>query len=62
LLVDADPRPSHIDLNSTREPIDTEVQPGEHVVLVVYLVDLHNGIVCVRLCETGFELEVLPLE
>lgn len=60
LLVDADPRASYVDLNDTKMRIDTEVKPGEHVVLVVEMVNLHNGTMCIRLGETEFQLELLP--
>lgn len=42
--------------------MDTAVQPGEHVVLVVHLVDLHNGTMCIRLGETEFDLDPIPIE
>jgi hypothetical protein len=60
LLVDADPRTSCANLNSINKRIETEVQPGEHVVLVVEMVSLHNGVMCIRLGETEFQLELLP--
>lgn len=62
LLVDAEPRASRVDLNDTKMRIQTEVDPGEHVVLVVQLVNLHNGTMCIRLGETEFQLELLPVD
>lgn len=60
LLVDADPRRSRVDLNKAGLRVDAEALPGEHVVLIVRLVDLHNGTMCLRLGETEFELELTP--
>lgn len=60
LLVDAEPRTARVDLNNTRMKIQTEVGPGEQVVLVVRLVDLKNGTMCIRLADLAFELTLLP--
>lgn len=60
LLVDAEPRVTHVNLNDTRMHIETEVDPHEHAVLVVHLVDLGTNTMCPRLGETEFELDLLP--
>lgn len=62
LLVDAEPRSSRIDLNDTRMRLETPVLPGEHVVLVVQLVDRRNGTLCIRLGETEFELALTSVD
>lgn len=62
LLVGADPRVAHVDLNDTRMLLETQVQPNEHAVLVVHLTSLHNDTTCIRLGETEFELDLTPLE
>jgi hypothetical protein len=60
LLVEADPRHVLVDLNETPWRIETGVAPGEHVVLVAHLVNLHNEIMCIRLGGTEFALRLKP--
>lgn len=57
LLVDGDLRYDRVDLNNSRTHIEAEVRPGERAVLLVHLVDLHNGVTCIRLGDIAFELE-----
>jgi len=58
LLVGAEPRISQVNLNDTKMHLETEVDPGQDVVLVVHLVRVSNDM-CIRLGETEFELDLV---
>ena len=61
LVVGAEARASHVDLNDTRMHLTTEAKAGEHVVLVVNLIGLDNGVMCMRLGTIAFELELVDV-
>jgi len=60
LLVDAEPATSRIDLNDSRMRLVADVRPGDDAVLVVALVDVHNGTMCIALGDARFTLEIVP--
>ena len=59
LVVGAESRASRVDLNDTRMHVTTEARAGEHVVLVVNLIGLDNGVMCMRLGAIAVELELV---
>lgn len=59
-IVDGDAIAANVDLNDSRMKLVSEVGAGGHAVLIVRLVELHNGTMCIRLGEIMFELELKP--
>ena len=60
LLVGAECRASHVDLNDTKMHITDEVDAGQHVVLVVHVIARHDTHdICLRLGEIEFAMELV---
>ena len=59
LIVNGEPQ-AQGDLTRVGSSLQIEAQPGDRVVATVNTIPLDNGIVCVRLGELHFVLEVRP--
>ena len=59
LIVNGEPK-AQGDLTKERSSLRVEVRPGDLVVATVNTIPLDNGIVCVRLGELHFVLEIRP--
>lgn len=60
LVVDGNPV-AHGNITALGSSIQTTANPGQWVDAIVYAVQLHNGIVCVRLGELSVQLDQCDL-